>query len=53
MNKMAKCPGCKTELTIDSLEKEKKGVGLFKQEILYSCPHCKVIIGISRGKWSG
>jgi len=34
-------------------EKETKGIGFLKQEIMYVCPNCKSIIGISRGKWSG
>jgi len=50
---MAKCPFCKGEVTLSTLELEKKGVGFFKQEIMYSCPHCKNILGISRGKFTG
>lgn len=50
---MARCPYCKGEVTLESIEKEKKGIGIFKQEIMYSCPHCKSVLGLSRGKWSG
>ena len=50
---MAKCPSCKGEVTFKNIEKEVEGLGFFKQEIIYACPHCKVVLGISRGKWSG
>ena len=50
---MAKCPYCKSDVTLDSVKKEKKGIGIFKQEILYSCPHCNSVLGVSRGKWTG
>lgn len=50
---MAKCPFCKGEVNLGDVETEKKGLGLLKQEIMYNCPHCKSILGISRGKWSG
>ena len=50
---MAKCPFCKMDVNFNSIETEKKGVGLLKQEIMYVCPHCKSILGISRGKWTG
>lgn len=48
---MAKCPFCKKELKIKDLDIEKKGAGFFKQEIMYSCPSCKAILGFSRGKY--
>jgi uncharacterized protein YbaR (Trm112 family) len=50
---MAKCPFCKGDVTLDNVESEKKGAGILKQEIMYSCPHCKAVLGVSRGKWSG
>ena len=50
---MSKCPSCKMEVTLESVNKETKGLGFLKQEIMYSCPHCKSILGLSRGKWSG
>jgi uncharacterized protein with PIN domain len=50
---MAKCPYCKGEVSLESIEIEKKGIGFLKQEIMYSCPHCKSILGVSRGKWTG
>jgi len=50
---MAKCPYCKIEVTFDSMKKDTKGVGFLKQEIMYSCPHCQSILGLSRGKWTG
>lgn len=50
---MAKCPYCKGEVDFENIETKKKGIGILKQEIMYSCPHCKSILGISRGKWSG
>jgi len=49
---MAKCPFCKLEITLETVKKEKKGFGFLKQEILYSCPHCQCVLGISRGKWT-
>lgn len=50
---MAKCQHCKLEISIKTIKKEKRGIGFIKQEILYSCPHCDCVLGISRGKWSG
>ena len=50
---MAKCPYCKGEVTLKDIIQEKKGIGFVKQEIMYSCPHCHSILGISRGKWTG
>ena len=41
------------EVKISEIEKEREGVGIFKQEIMYSCPNCKSILGFSRGKWTG
>lgn len=49
---MALCPHCKNNITLDNIKTETKGLGILKQEILYSCPHCKVALGISRGKWT-
>jgi hypothetical protein len=50
---MAKCPYCKKPVTLeetrrDSAESEevhKDVVGAFKKEIMYSCPHCDLILG--------
>jgi uncharacterized protein with PIN domain len=50
---MAKCPYCKGEISFKNIEREKHGVGFLKQEILYACPNCKSILGVSRGKWTG
>ncbi|MFC1691592.1 hypothetical protein ACFL0W_05425 [Nanoarchaeota archaeon] len=50
---MPKCPHCKEEINFDNIKTIKKGAGLFKQEIIYFCPACESVIGISRGKWSG
>jgi len=49
---MAKCPHCKGEVTLNNIETEKKGIGFIKQEIMYICPNCKSILGVSRGKWA-
>jgi len=49
---MAKCPYCKLEVSFDNIKTAKKGLGFLKQEIMYSCPHCESILGISRGKWT-
>lgn len=48
---MAKCPYCKKKVDLNSIKQEKKGVGIFKQEVMYSCPHCESVLGISRGKY--
>jgi len=50
---MTKCPHCKGDVTLENIHKEKQGIGFIKQEIMYSCPHCKSILGVSRGKWTG
>ncbi len=50
---MAKCPHCKVDVKLSEIEKEKQGKGFLKQEIMYSCPYCKSILGFSRGKWTG
>ncbi len=57
---MAKCPHCEQHLSLenankeaveseehlDSIEEVHKDVsGLFKKEIMYSCPHCDSILG--------
>lgn len=48
---MSKCPHCKQEIALQDVQKEIQGVGFFKQEIMYTCPHCDTIIGFSRGKY--
>ena len=50
---MAKCPYCKRKVSFENIQTEIKGIGILKQEIMYYCPHCESILGISRGKWSG
>lgn len=47
----AKCPYCKGEITVETVRKQKKGIGILKQEIMYSCPHCQSVLGFSRGKF--
>ncbi len=50
---MAKCPYCKKSVTLAETKKEsaeseevhKDVVGVFKKEIMYSCPHCEMILG--------
>ena len=49
---MGKCPFCKKKVSLENIEREKKGKGFLKQEIMYSCPHCKVVLGFSRGKYT-
>ncbi|MFH1836366.1 MAG: hypothetical protein ABH851_09280 [Methanobacteriota archaeon] len=48
---MARCPFCESEVSLDTVKTEKKGAGILKQEILYSCPRCDKILGFSRGKF--
>jgi len=50
---MPKCPYCKAEVNFENIKTITKGAGFLKQEIIYSCPHCDSILGISRGKWAG
>jgi hypothetical protein len=50
---MPKCPFCKEEINLKNIEKEIKGKGFLKQEIMYSCPYCKNVLGFSRGKFMG
>lgn len=50
---MAICPFCKGNVNFENIKQETKGIGFLKQEIMYSCPHCKSILGMSRGKWTG
>ncbi|MBW2975368.1 hypothetical protein KY366_06635 [Candidatus Woesearchaeota archaeon] len=47
---MARCPYCKGEVSLDKVETEKRRSGFLKSEIMYSCPHCKSILGFSRSK---
>jgi hypothetical protein len=51
---MAKCPQCKEMVTLERTRKEvanasddvhKDVVGLLKKEVMYSCPHCDVVLG--------
>ena len=48
---VSKCPHCKQEITLKDVRKETAGAGFLKQEIMYSCPHCNIIIGFSRGNY--
>ena len=50
---IAKCPFCKGEVSLNEVEKQIQGKGFVKQEIMYICPHCKSILGFSRGKFTG
>jgi hypothetical protein len=51
---MAKCPQCKETVTLERTRKEvanasddvhKDVVGMVKKEVMYSCPHCDVVLG--------
>jgi hypothetical protein len=48
-----KCPFCKAEVDLQTVLKQKEGVGFLKQEILYYCPGCQAVLGFSRGKFTG
>ena len=48
---MGICPYCKQHIALHEVKKETSGVGFFKQEIMYICPHCDTILGFSRGKY--
>jgi hypothetical protein len=49
--RMGKCPYCKQIIDLENVIKGVKGIGLFKQEIMYVCPHCQTIVGFSRGNY--
>lgn len=49
--KMAKCPHCKQEITLNDVDRDTIGAGFLKQEIMYSCPYCNIVIGFSRGNY--
>ncbi len=57
---MAKCPYCKKTVTLaeqpsqsaglsagDGAPVRKEVVGRVKKEVMYSCPHCELILGFS------
>lgn len=50
-NMPAKCPFCKGEVNLKDVKTQVSGAGFFKQEIMYSCPHCQSVLGFSRGKY--
>jgi len=47
----AKCPFCKAEVDLANFEKQVIGQGFWKQETMYICPHCRAVLGFSRGKY--
>lgn len=51
---MAKCPHCEREVSLGSTRREEGAVeiqkdveGFLKKEVMYSCPHCKKILGFA------
>jgi uncharacterized protein with PIN domain len=50
---MAKCPYCQKEVALKSTGKNERNKvhkevnGIFKKEIMYSCPHCECVLGFS------
>ena len=50
---MALCPYCEKEVSLESSKKDnidnvqRDVKGLLKKEVMYSCPHCKKILGFS------
>lgn len=49
---MAKCPYCKELVTLKSLnrdtredEVDREVYGTVKKEVMYSCPHCDLVLG--------
>ena len=48
---MSNCPHCKQTISLYDIKRQVKGAGFFKQEILYACPHCDMVLGISRGNY--
>ena len=48
---IGKCPYCKGEVDLREIEKQTIGTGFLKQEIMYICTHCKIVLGFSREKY--
>ena len=44
---MALCPNCKQEVNKENIRKERIE-GIVAGTFLWSCPHCKVILGITQ-----
>lgn len=49
---MAKCPYCKEPLTLKGLtrdthddEVDREVYGMIRKEVMYSCPHCDMVLG--------
>lgn len=50
---MGKCPHCQKEVTLEykggeALEVIRQVKGFIKKEVMYSCPHCRYILGFGR-----
>ncbi|KYK29936.1 MAG: hypothetical protein AYK23_04900 [Candidatus Proteinoplasmatales archaeon SG8-5] len=48
---MARCPHCKNQISFETIVMEQKGAGFLRQDVIYSCPHCESVLGVSRGKY--
>lgn len=51
---MAKCPHCNKEVSLKTTKREEGAVelhkeveGIFKKEVMYSCPHCNRVLGFA------
>jgi len=42
---MAKCPHCDGKIGLDNVRRSVKG--LFRKEVMYSCPHCRSVLGFT------
>jgi len=49
---MAKCPHCEKSVTLqrggqNEVDREDKGIGFWRKESMYSCPHCRKVLGFA------
>lgn len=49
---MAKCPHCEKPVTLEksgpnTVVRQTVGQGIFRKESMYSCPHCRKVLGFS------
>jgi hypothetical protein len=49
---MVKCPYCEKPVTLEKgdpneVKRQDKGLGFWRKESMYSCPHCHKVLGFS------
>ena len=45
--RVPRCPGCKKEISWDTVEAVESDMSVFMKEKMYFCPKCGVVLGIS------